>query len=498
MKNHVRLFGLLFLAANFAVAEPEPLEIIEDNQPKLAEPTIIRTELPQEALPQPITRLLGKYKINPANISIFIKDVNADVPLLVHQANTLRSPASTMKLVTTYAALKELGPAYSWQTEAWRRGSLENGVLDGDLLIKGYGDPFLVHERYWKFVHDLKSKGLQVIRGDVVIDNHYFDLPSIDPGAFDNEPHRVYNAPPSALMFNFQATRFLFQPADDEQRVSVTPFPLNPELMLDNQLRLLQGGCRKSHYRPKFKETVDSQLKVSGSYSRRCGQQYILRHVTSPDKHAFYAFRQFWLELGGSLQGQMKTGELNRETDELLHRYSSPTLGEQIRLINKWSNNVMTRQLLLTLGAKRYGAPATLEKGRAAISDVLNEIGVSRADEIFIENGSGLSRDSRITANQMGHMLEVAYRDKYMPEFLSSLALSGIDGTMHSRFDGEDMEGRSHLKTGALRDVTAIAGYMLNRQGRRFVVVMQHNGRDVNKGRGVALQNAILRWVFEQ
>lgn len=465
--------------------------------PELAEKVVVR-DVETQDLPESILKVLNQHKIPLENISLLVQDVNADSPIIAHNTQISRSPASTMKMVTTYAALKTLAPSYSWQTEAWTRGSLENGILDGDLILKGYGDPFLVHERYWKFIHDLKSKGLQDIRGDIIVDNSFFDVPEIDTGAFDNEPHRIYNAPPSALMFNFQATRFLFQPDKEKKQVSITPFPWIPGLSLLNKVQLRNGGCKKAHYRPKFKAAEDKSFSVSGSYSHRCGQQFILRHVSKPEEHAYNAFVQLWQELGGKFSGQLKTGHVDKSTDQLLHRYASPTLGEQIRLINKWSNNVMTRQLMLTLGAKVYGAPATLEKGRQAIKDVLDNIGIEQTDNIFIENGSGLSRDSRITAEQMGKMLEVAYRDNYMPEFLASLALPGLDGTLYKRFDGEDLEGRSHLKTGTLRNVTAIAGYMLNRTGKRFIVVIFHNGEKVSKGRGTAVQNAVLKWVFEQ
>ena len=177
--------------------------------------------------------------------------------------------------------------------------------------------------------------------------------------------------------------------------------------------------------------------------------------------------------------------------------YSSPTLGQQMRLINKWSNNVMTRQLLLTLGARRLGTPATPEKGRQAIIEILAENNIDTTG-IEIENGSGLSRKAKISARQMGSLLETAYRDAYMPEFMASLSLPGIDGTLVNRFRKEALRGRSHLKTGTLNFVTAISGYMLNRNGKRFVIVIQHNGKKTGAGRGEKVQNALLRWTFEQ
>ena len=200
--------------------------------------------------------------------------------------------------------------------------------------------------------------------------------------------------------------------------------------------------------------------------------------------------------LGGTLKGGVKVGTV-RSTDELFYVHSSPTLGEQIRLINKWSNNVMTRQLLLTLGARKYGAPGTLDKGRRAIIEVLENNGIDTKG-IRLENGSGLSRSAQISATQMGNLLETAYRDPYMPEFMASLSLPGVDGTLVNRFNKDDLRGRSHFKTGTLDYVTAIAGYMLNRKGKRLVIVIQHNGKKTGGGRGRKIQDALLRWSFEQ
>lgn len=474
----------------------------------------------KQELPEEITKLLTKYKIPQENISIYVRDLYANKALIEHNVNKLRSPASTMKLLTTYAGLKELGPNFSWRTEVWLRGELEKGVLKGDLILKGYGDPFLVYENFWKLIKTLRDKGLKEIQGDIIVDNSYFQLPKHDASAFDGKPFRVYNAPSSALMFNFQATRFLFRPIEAEKKektkklktkkkkaskkeknkrlgtVDVIPLPNIIGFKFDNQITLTKGKCRKAHYRPKFSKDKKGKLIIKGKYAAKCKQQFILRAVSTPEEHAFNAFRDFWTDLNGTLKGRLKIGRIQKG-DERFHVYSSPTLGEQIRLINKWSNNVMTKQLLLTLGARKYGAPGTPEKGRRAVLAVLSENGIDTKG-IKLENGSGLSRTSKISAKQMGSLLETAYRDAYMPEFMASLSLPGVDGTLVNRFRKEDLRGRSHFKTGTLNFVTAISGYMLNRQGKRLVIVILHNGKKTGGGKGKKIQDALLRWSFEQ
>lgn len=464
-------------------------------KPALAHQTI--NESTQAELPEAVLQSLKENRVPAENISIYVRDLYADQAMLAHNVDLIRAPASTIKLVTTYAALKQLGPNYAWRTEAWLRGSLQDGVLDGDLILKGYGDPFLVYERFWKFLHELREQGLQQINGDIIIDNQYFDIPEHDPGAFDGQSYNVYNAGPSPLMFNFQASRILIKASADEAATQ-------PDVMLepassqaiDNRVTLVQGRCKRMHSRPKLSRDADGRLVVEGSFSKSCEPQSIMRVVSEPDQHVFDAFTEFWADLGGSLGGGLKIGRVT-ETDELFHTYASPTLAEQIRLINKWSNNVMTRQLMLTVGANRFGAPATLEKGRKAVLEILQEQGID-TQGIVIDNGSGLSRITRISTRQMAQLLEAAYRDAFMPEFMSSLSVPGLDGTLVSRFRKEDMAGRSHLKTGTLNYVTAISGYMLNRQGRRLVIVIQQNGPRASAAVGAKIQDEILRWAFEQ
>lgn len=461
--------------------------------PKPAQPVVVRRQR-TESLPDDVTAYMRKRKIPPKELSVFIQDVHADAPLLQHNADTAHNPASTMKLLTTWGALKVLGPAWTWKTEVLLRGELDNGVLNGDVVLKGYGDPFLVYESFWKLLHDLRLKGLRDIRGDVIVDNSFFDIPVIDPGAFDNKPDRIYNAPPSALMFNFQATRFLFQPDKDKDQVLLSAFPFPSSVSLQNQMTLSEGKCRRRHYRPNVKREGTAAV-MKGQYATGCGAQFIMRRVSDAEVHVYDAFREFWKAQGGMLRGKGRVGKV-QTGDQLFHTHASKPLAEQIRSINKWSNNVMTRQVLLTMGAKRFGAPATLDKGRMALLEVMEHHQIP-TQGMVVDNGSGLSRDARLSANQLGKLLYAIWHEPLMPEFMNSLPLIGEDGTLARRLKDHDVRGRSHLKTGTLNQVTALAGYMLNRDGKRLVVVMQQNGKKAN-GAGKVIQDKVLKWAFEQ
>ncbi|HPY39902.1 MAG TPA: D-alanyl-D-alanine carboxypeptidase/D-alanyl-D-alanine-endopeptidase [Thiolinea sp.] len=461
--------------------------------PQPAEPTVLRHTRAVD-LPEELQAFMQEKAISTDEISVYVRDVNADTPLILHQADVPRNPASTMKLLTTWSALKTLGPAWTWDTQVWTRGEISEGVLHGDLILKGFGDPFLVYESFWQLVHDLRLKGLQEITGDLIIDNSFFALPNIDPAAFDGERDRVYNAPPSALMFNFQATRILFEPDLATSKVNVIAFP-KPKGSLDAQLKFVSGDCTRRNHNPHVESHLDGSIKVSGSYVGSCGSQMETLVLSTPEEHAFNAFRDFWQMLGGKLGGTLQIGQI-KSGDHQYYVHTSNPLAEQIRLINKWSNNVMTREVMLTLGAKMFDAPATLEKGRLAVLKVLTDQGIS-TQGLVIDNGSGLSRNERVSARQFGELLQVIWRDPYMPEMLNSLPLLGEDGTLARRFRHTDLKGRTRLKTGTLRDVSAIAGYMLTRSGKRMIVVMQQNGQH-SAGFGHTLQNMLLEWLFEQ
>ncbi|MEN9433857.1 MAG: D-alanyl-D-alanine carboxypeptidase/D-alanyl-D-alanine-endopeptidase [Pseudomonadota bacterium] len=445
-------------------------------------------------LPEKVAALIQKYKIPTNELSILIQDVSSPKPLIEYEIDIPRNPASTMKLLTTWTALKVLGPAWRWKTEVWTRGTLTNGVLKGDVILKGYGDPYLIYENFWQLMFDLRAKGLKDIQGNLIIDNSYFDVPEQALQQFDKTPERVYNALPSALMFNFQATRFLLSPSPTNGKVDITTFPAAASLKIDNQMTLHEGRCTEDNYSPVFvRQGVDSML-IRGAYATECGQQFIMRLMSNPTTHAAQAFRQFWQQLGGTISGSDSVGAV-QSGDQLYYTYHSTPLIDQIRAINKWSNNVMTRQLLLTLGAQGVGVPGTTAKGSDVVKTYLTSVGIN-TQGLVIENGAGLSRNERLTARQMAQMLGLIWRDPYMPEFVSSLPLLGEDGTLLKRFRHQSLRGQAHLKTGTLSDVTALSGFLLTQSGKQLIVVIQHHGSHTSAGR--AVQDALLEWAFNQ
>lgn len=450
---------------------------------------------PGDALPAPVARVLKQQGLSTRGLSVFVQEVGQAAPLLTLNADTPRNPASTMKLVTTLAALEELGPAYTWKTEAWATAPVRDGVLNGDLYIKGYGDPYLVIEHFWRFLRALRKAGLQTINGDLVIDQSYFEPVSGRPADFDHRPLRAYNVQPHALLVNFQAVNFRFLPQPGSERVQIVADPQPAQLAIDNRVRLTQGPCRGGARGLGMRVAQQGGLQklvFSGRYSADCGDDSYYRVVTGPDSYTYGVFKSLWAELGGQFTGTMHEGTVP-EGAQLLHATQSPSLAEIIRDVNKYSNNVMTRQILLTLGAEKYGPPGTVDKGSAAVHAWLAQKGLA-FPELVLDNGSGLSRDGRISARHLGEVLLTAWQSPYMPEFLASLPILSMDGTLAHRSGGA-LAGRAHLKTGSLDNVRAQAGIVLDERGRRIVMVILHNDARAESAAGEAVQNALLAWI---
>lgn len=452
----------------------------------------------QGTLPPPVAQALAAVRIPASSVAIVVQEVGAAHPSLSLNAATPMNPASVMKLVTTYAALELLGPAYRWKTGAYAAGSVRDGVLEGDLILKGSGDPKLDVEAFWMLLRAVRGKGLRDIRGDLVLDRSLFERPADEPASFDGDAFRPYNVLPDALLVNFKSLRFAFAPEAERGTVRLYVEPLPPALEVVNLLRLVEGGCPEGQaFRDLLKATFEPARQraiFAGRYPASCGDKELNVALLEPNDHVAGMMRQLWTELGGAWGGGTREGVVPPDT-RALHVHESPALAEIVRDMNKFSNNVMARQLFLTLGAESAGAPASAQKASSSISDWMTRRGIA-APELVMENGSGLSRLERISAASLAALLQAAWRSAVMPEFVASMPLAAVDGTMRRRLRGEGVAGQAHIKTGLLADVRSMAGYVLDRGGRRHAVVMLVNHANAHEAQPA--MDALLRWVYEQ
>ncbi len=449
-------------------------------------------------LPTGIDKALSQQQIDPADLSLYIREVTERQPRVALNLDTPRAPASTIKLLTTIAALDRLGPTYRWHTRAYLGGPLKDGRLKGDLILQGGGDPSLRPEDLWRFVWEIRERGIDTIEGDLVIDNSAFAPPETSRDAFDGQGESPYNALPMALSVNFQVTQIELMRDSGSGRLRSYLMPPLADVALIDQVRVVEAPCTAKHHRLGLKvaeEGPSASLTLTGTFASKCGQDSIARLILDPVRHAGAAFLALWRQQGGTLTGQVREGAKPKGAI-LFHTHDSQDLGVAVRDINKWSNNLMTRTLFLTLGMEHAGRPATLIKGREAIGAWLKDKGLD-FPELFVDNGCGLSREDRISVRSMGLLLDWAYANPTMSELMSSLAIPGVDGTLYRRFRHSPVEGQGHLKTGTLKGATGLAGFVEDRMGRRWVLVSLINNPRLQGWRGKGVEGSILRWVYD-
>jgi serine-type D-Ala-D-Ala carboxypeptidase/endopeptidase (penicillin-binding protein 4) len=461
---------------------------------------ILCINLTHAELPESVVTALKKEGITTEGVSVYVQQLadspsSLNAPLLNYQAQKPLNPASTMKLVTSYAALELLGPAYRWKTEVYYDGNLRNGVLDGNLYLKGYGDPHLMTSDMWRLVNGIRQAGIKQINGNLIIDDSVFASTSANSTSFDGDGARAYNATPSAMMSNQKMVSFRF--AADDTQIRITPDPDLGEIRINSQLKIGKGDC--SSWRSRLNYDVNAsktpaEVIFSGAFPANCSEKYMELLVLNSADLSFDLFRKLLCEQGGNISGSVKSATVPANASKLL-QFDSATLADLLSDMNKWSNNIMARQLLLTIAAENQGVPATEEKGATAIKAWLASKNLV-FDELVIENGSGLSRIERINAQHMGMLLGNAFYSPVMPELMASLPILAVDGTLLKRMKASPSQGRAHLKTGSIEDVFAIAGYILGKNNKRYVMVFMINHTKAAQTKPA--QDALIDWVFQQ
>ncbi|MCM2252345.1 MAG: D-alanyl-D-alanine carboxypeptidase/D-alanyl-D-alanine-endopeptidase [Ramlibacter sp.] len=448
----------------------------------LAAPAVLAQPLPPE-----VDAALARAKLPRDALVLLVADAQGQgPPRLSHRADVPVNPASIAKLATTFAALELLGPAFTWSTPVYVEGTVRDGTLQGNLYIKGQGDPKLVAERLWLLLRRVQGLGIRAIAGDIVLDHGAFDVAAQDPGAFDGEPLRPYNAAPDALLLNFKSLLMTFTPLGGQAQVQVEP-PL-AGLALPPGVPLAAGPCGdwRAGLKPDFSDP--SRVRFSGGYPAACGERVWPLAYADPASYAARAVAGLWQHIGGRLTGRVRAGAVPAGLAPAFE-LQSPPLAEIIRDINKFSNNVMAQQLFLTLSLQQTGV-GRLESSREALRQWWRARFGEEEPPVF-GNGSGLSRQERVTAQQLARLLQAAWASPLMPELMASLPLAGVDGTLRrARGPGA---GLAHLKTGSLRDVAGVAGYVHAASGRRYVVVAIANHPQAQAARPAI--EALIDWA---
>jgi D-alanyl-D-alanine carboxypeptidase/D-alanyl-D-alanine-endopeptidase (penicillin-binding protein 4) len=441
-------------------------------------------------LPAPVEQALARAHLPRDALVAYVQDAGNGRERLDWQSAKPVNPASLTKLVTTYAALDILGPAWTWSTPVWLQGSLREGVLDGDLVLQGRGDPTLVLERLWLLLRRVRQQfGVREIRGDIVLDRSAFAVPDVAPGAFDGEAQRPYNVGADALMLNFKALLLRFTPDVSQRRARIGVEPPLAGVTIDASVALSDAPCDDWHAALRADVASATHIRFAGAYPASCGEKlWPIAYADAPGYNA-RLLAGLWAELGGRLAGRVRDGAAPATAPSF--EVVSPPLAEVVRDINKYSNNVMAQQLFLTLGLAQRGA-GTPENAREVLNEWLAEHLGEAARDALIDNGSGLSRETRLPARAFARLLLQAWASPVMPELVASLPVAGLDGTLRR---SQSPLGRAHLKTGSLRDVAGIAGFVLGASGRRQLVVAIVNHPNAAAARPAL--DALVQWTAQ-
>ncbi|TVP91207.1 MAG: D-alanyl-D-alanine carboxypeptidase/D-alanyl-D-alanine-endopeptidase [Pseudomonadaceae bacterium] len=423
-------------------------------------------------LPASISQALSNAQIPTNAMSLAIIPLEGQGLAQFVNAEQAVNPASTMKLLTTYAALELLGPDYQWHTELFSNGDISNGVLNGDLIFRTGGDPKLTQERLWLLLRELRANGIVEVRGDLVLQPADIRMPA-DAIPFPddgNDDSRPYLVEPDPLISNLKL--FNLSTFAESEGVRTHLEPALPEVHIDNQVRKLPAVS--SCPWPNVTYNLDDQgshatLTLTGALHEGCSAQRYFSALDAPTYTASLV-RTTWHEMGGKITGINRIGTLPSGARRLA-RNTSPDLVSVVRDINKFSNNTMARQLLLTIG-REHRTAADADDHKAAVRVIENWLvgkGI-QPNGLVIDNGSGLSRIERMTARDMALMLEAAWQSPFAAEFISSMPLAAMDGTMRRRLHNTPLVGEAHIKTGSLRNVRAIAGITRDGNGKSWAV----------------------------
>ena len=454
-------------------------------------------------LPAPLARQLAEAGVPSDAVGLVVAPVAPGPRFLAHQAERPLQPASTMKLVTTLVGLEQLGPAWRGQTRLLAAGPVIGGVLHGDLVLQGQGDMDLDADALRALLLRARHRGLVEIRGALVLDRSAFQPARLDLGVppFDEAPEFGYNLIPDALLVNENLLHV--ELLVDERGLQVMPLTALAGVRVTHEMQLVEGDCSRwdEGWQPPLVRPPgpgrQMDVVLRGTWPVRCERTLALNVIERNDYIA-RLLRQLWTELGGRWRGPVREGVAPADARVLAEHVSRP-LSELVRAINKPSDNAFTRTLYLALGRAAPGdaTEPTLQRAERAVRSWFRGKGI--ADEgLVIDNGSGLSRSERITPAQLEAVVRAGLASRWAPEFLASLPIAGVDGTLRRRMTTSPAAGMARLKTGTLKNVVSLAGTMTDAGGQALVVVAIFNHDSVKPRALRPVADALVDWIARQ
>ena len=440
-----------------------------------------------------LKKVINKYRFNESEFSIGVLNLKENQLVGLHNEKKLFNSASLVKIITTYIGLKELGPDFSWQSDFYYTGDIVGGTLKGDIIFKGTGDASFSVEDLERMIREIQRKGINRIEGNLLFDSTYFgEIPN--EVTFDNDPMRAYNVLPSAISLQSNTINFRFNSKKNKVKIEATPNI--KALKIVNNIKSTREKClswrEKLSYETKVNEQQGS-LNFRGKFSKNCKVKEIDLAMLDWQTYFYHTFKQKWLDNGGWFNGNFINTSEPLDDDRLLVSHYSDPLSNLIRDTNKYSLNLMSRNLMLTVIANENNVHPTEKMVNPYIKNWLSKNKIDN-EGLFIDNGAGLSRDIMISVNQFLMILQNIYYDPMMPEIISSFPIAGIDGTLKKRMKNSPIRMKGHFKTGSMNEVSAMAGFFLNNDKEMNIFVFMMNGKKANMSQN--FQEALIESVY--
>lgn len=427
--------------------------------------------------------IIQAYQKPGITIGVQVNKAKDKSQLFSYNANKSFNPASVMKVVTSTAALTYLGGSFEYKT-SFTTDSFSRGIIH-NLYIKGVGDPSLVEERLWRIAKDLRVRGVKKIEGDIIIDNSLFD--SFNFSGKENGSTRAYNASISPFAINFNSFAIVAKNyGGGVMEVHIDP----PTHYFDLKSNIRPSGNHISIARS-YKGGKE-YVNASGGVSR---EKIKYANASNPLQYAGSTLVWVLNQMGIEFNGKIKQGKAPGAKKIVVDK--SKPLSLIIRDLNKFSNNFTAEMILKTMAAKKTGVPGTTAKGASLLKSFVTSLGVD-SNEFAIFNGSGLSRNNRLSPNSLNHVLLAAYKNnKIRSDFIASLSIAGTDGTLKSRLKSAGLLGNVKAKTGTLHDVSSLSGFLQTKNKNMVAFTILVNGSGVGSGSYFGMQEKLLMDIYK-
>ncbi len=446
-------------------------------------------------MPQPYKTLISKYNFKKDSYSFVVKNLtNPQKKVIIYNGSKNFNPASLIKIITSFIALDILGPNYKWRSDFYYTGEVKEHILQGDIIFVGRGDASFSIDNLESLIREIQKKGIKKIEGNLILNKSYFGkIPDVID--FDDDPMRAYNVLPNAISIQSNTINFKFTPQDNSVKIDAKP---NLKyLKLKNNLKVSEKNCvswKQALDYQKANSIMDDTIIFQGYMSNKCSKKEIDLSVIDNSRYFYEAFKYLWVQNGGDFSGGYWVNDNERLEGELLSSHLSRPLGVLVRDMNKHSLNLMSRNLMLTVMAEDLKIKATEDDVNRFVLDWLGNHDIV-TNNIFIENGAGLSRRTSINAESLLEIMDKIYEHPYMPEILSSFSILNEDGTLEKKMPLSKVKKNGHFKTGSLKNVSAIAGYLVDKEKDKKILIFLMNDKAANKSHN--FQNDLINLAFE-